>query len=37
MEQHIKWTKNNIPKTNHKECIEFLSEVEVGKARKLGR
>jgi len=34
MEQHIKWTKNNIPQTNHKECIEFLSEAEVGKARK---
>jgi diaminopropionate ammonia-lyase len=34
MDKHIKWTKNNIPKKNSKECIEFLSKEEVGKARK---
>lgn len=33
MDKNIKWTKNNIVRTNHKECIEFLSEKEVGKAR----
>ncbi|UUV17264.1 diaminopropionate ammonia-lyase [Fusobacteria bacterium ZRK30] len=33
MEKNIKWTKNNIKKTNYKECIEFLSEKEVGKAK----
>ena len=34
MDMHIKWIKNNIPKTNQKECIEFLSKEEVSKAKK---
>jgi len=35
MENNIKWTKNNIKRTdNYKECIEFLSEKEVSKAKK---
>lgn len=34
MNKQIKWTKNNIIRTNYKECIEFLSEKEVGKAKK---
>lgn len=35
MENNIKWTKNNIERTdNYKECIEFLSEKEVSKAKK---
>jgi len=35
MEKNIKWTKNNIKRTdNYKECIEFLSEKEVEKAKK---
>ncbi len=34
MDKNIKWTKNNIVRTNYKECIEFLSEVEVTKAKK---
>ncbi len=35
MEQNIKWTKNNIPQgSNAKECIEFLSEAEITKAKK---
>lgn len=33
MDKHIKWTKNNIPRTNYKECIEFLSKEEVSKAK----
>ena len=33
MEKNIKWTKNNIKRTNYKECIEFLNEGEVSKAK----
>ncbi|MEI6856314.1 diaminopropionate ammonia-lyase [Psychrilyobacter sp.] len=34
MNKKIKWTNNNILKTNPKESIKFLSEEEVGKAIK---
>lgn len=34
MNKKIKWTKNNILKTNPRESIKFLSEEEVGKAIK---
>ncbi|WP_319370100.1 diaminopropionate ammonia-lyase [uncultured Ilyobacter sp.] len=34
MDNYIKWTKNNIPKKNPKDCIKFLNKKEVEKARR---
>ncbi|MGL5232973.1 MAG: diaminopropionate ammonia-lyase, partial [Fusobacteriaceae bacterium] len=34
MDKHIKWEKNNLPKSEIKNCADILSIEEVTKAKK---